>query len=107
MGATRQEVYAAIDTERAYQDGLWPGRQAGGPNELTVGEFLLMIEEYAAKARAEWVAEKSRKEKRSMSFGRSPYRCELHGAARRAPTQAVVRSAVHKTQSRAHAHGFL
>ena len=51
----REEAYAAIDTERDYQDNLWG--DDGNPNPLTVGEFLLLIEEYAAKARAVWINE--------------------------------------------------
>lgn len=37
---TRNEVFAAIDTERAYQDSLWPqdGRPEA-PNPLSIGEF--------------------------------------------------------------------
>jgi len=64
MPTPRSEVYAAIDGERSYQDGLWP--QDGtpdAPNPLTIGEFVLMLEEYAAKARAEWIAEKKPEQK--------------------------------------------
>ena len=56
MTIPRSEVYEAIDTERAYQDRLWQN-QAGGPNNLTVGEFLLLAEEYLAQARAAWSKE--------------------------------------------------
>ena len=66
--ATREDVYDAIDSEREYQDQIWrmanPAMKAGAtwsettvPNELTIGEFVLLIEEYAAKARAEWTVE--------------------------------------------------
>jgi hypothetical protein len=54
---SRAEVYLAIDTERAYQDSLWPGHGAPA-NPLTIAEFLLLIEEYAVKARSEWIREK-------------------------------------------------
>ncbi len=49
--ADRAIVYQRIDTERDYQDEKWPGT-------LTVGEFVLLLEEYAAKARREWVADR-------------------------------------------------
>ena len=60
----REDVYAAIDTERDYQDAKWPqdGRPEA-PNPLSVGEFLLLIEEYAAKARTEWANEKKPEER--------------------------------------------
>lgn len=56
MKTPRADVYAAIDTERAYQDSLWPGHVEPS-NPLTIGEFLLLIEEYALKARNEWTRE--------------------------------------------------
>ena len=55
--ATREAVYREIDSERDYQDNLWPGRGVGEPNHLTVGEFVLLLEEYILKARAEWTVE--------------------------------------------------
>jgi hypothetical protein len=57
--STRQEVYAAIDQERAFQDTLWPGRECGTSNPLKIGEFILLVEEYAAKARTAWTKEKA------------------------------------------------
>lgn len=56
---TRKEVYRVIDSEREYQDSLWPqdGRK-GSPNPLTVGEFLLLIENYTSQARTVWSHEK-------------------------------------------------
>jgi len=54
----REEVFRAIDSERAYQDSLWSNPDGSEtPNPLEVGEFLLLIEEYASKARAIWVNE--------------------------------------------------
>lgn len=64
---SRAAVYAAIDTERAYQDSLWPqrivieqgeGLDTEAPNALSLGEFILLMEEYTAKARALWVTTK-------------------------------------------------
>ena len=58
----RAEVYSAVDSERNYQDHHWP--QDGfspddeEPNQLTVGEFVLLLDEYASKARAVWTTEK-------------------------------------------------
>lgn len=51
---TRQEVFAAIDGERAYQDGQWPENAPSDPRPLSIGEYILLIEEYCAKARLEW-----------------------------------------------------
>jgi hypothetical protein len=50
---TRAEVYAAIDSERTYQDALWPQ-----DDPQTIGEFVLLLDEYVARARAEWTVEK-------------------------------------------------
>lgn len=58
MPTPRDEVYAAIDSERDYQAQQWPGRDVPGhENQLTIGEFVLLVEEYAAKARALWTHE--------------------------------------------------
>ncbi len=55
----RAEVYAAIDTEREYQDAVWGNAERGDlpANPLTIGEFILLVEEYAARARADWSRE--------------------------------------------------
>ena len=55
----RERVYEAYDSERKYQDAQWPQDGAPGyPNPLTIGEFVLLIEEYASEASAMWKAEK-------------------------------------------------
>jgi len=51
----RDEVYAAIDTERAYQDDKWG--EAVDPRPLSIGEDILLIEEYVLKARQAWSTE--------------------------------------------------
>ena len=76
--ATRPEVYAAIDTERAYQDDLWEG------NRLTIGEFILLLSEYTDRAKHEWSTEK-KPEQRALEFVRKvagiAVNCmEQHGA---------------------------
>jgi hypothetical protein len=76
--ATRAEVYAAIDTERAYQDDLWQG------NKLTIGEFILLLSEYTDRAKHEWSTEK-KPEQRALEFVRKvagiAVNCmEQHGA---------------------------
>jgi hypothetical protein len=55
MKATREQVYAAIDSERAYQDRVWI-ENAGLTEEpvRTVAEELLMLEEYVTRARVAW-----------------------------------------------------
>lgn len=55
---SRQEVYAAIDSERAYQDSVWrenAGTVAGEPVR-TVAEELLMLDEYVKRAREAWTS---------------------------------------------------
>lgn len=51
--ASRDRVYDIIDGERDYQDATWPASEG----KLTVGEYLVVFEEYVAKARALWVKE--------------------------------------------------
>ncbi len=46
---TRSEVYAAIDEERDYQEKAWPKG-----NDQSLGEFILMLEDYVAQARKQW-----------------------------------------------------
>jgi len=53
--ASRIEVYRAIDTERVFQDDKWGEMDAANP--VTVGEFVLLLEQYAAEARAVWSRE--------------------------------------------------
>lgn len=48
MSATRQEVYAAIDSEREYQDARWNGTASGGRHSIT--EFLVYIKDYVEEA---------------------------------------------------------
>lgn len=56
MIATRTQVYAAIDSEREYQTRVWRENAGLDPTApvRTVAEELLMLEEYAAKARTAW-----------------------------------------------------
>lgn len=54
MKATREEVYAAIDGEREYQDQKWGNTKSSnepGDGERTVDEFALYISVYADKLR--------------------------------------------------------
>lgn len=57
MTATRQEVYAAIDSERDYQDRIWRNAAGDGPNPLEVGEAILAMEDYLEQARKIWCRE--------------------------------------------------
>ena len=50
----RSEVYKAIDSERAYQSATWPGIDADPDNPHTIGEDILLMEEYVKRAREEW-----------------------------------------------------
>lgn len=92
---SRKDVYAAIDTERAYQTRVWGGGNPNGhyytegviDNPLTVGEFLLLIEEYASRARNAWASER-KPEKQTLEIIRKiagiTVNCmEQHGAPKR------------------------
>jgi len=46
--ATRQEVYAAIDGERRYQDALWDDYSS--PNKQTVEAWLVYMQDYLTEA---------------------------------------------------------
>ncbi len=81
MSATRFDVYRALDSERAYQENLWDG------NTLEIGEFILLIEEYAARARVIWAGE-PKPEVEALEFirkvGGIAVNCmEQHGAPQR------------------------
>ncbi len=52
---TRGEAVDVLGSERDYQDSLWP---QDVPNNLSIGDFILLLEEYAAKARAVWATTK-------------------------------------------------
>ncbi len=58
MKATREEVYAAIDTERAYQDRLGPERaefdETGHIRDHSVGDYLVMLQVYVDRAFRAW-----------------------------------------------------
>lgn len=85
----REDVYAAIDSERVYQDAQWP---QGNP--LTIGESLLLIEQYTAKACVVWTVE-SPPETETLNVVRKiagiAVRCmENHGAPKR-PSKSTDR----------------
>ena len=50
--STREEVYAAIDGERNYQDETWPEPESS--THLSLGEEILLIREYVERAQREW-----------------------------------------------------
>lgn len=55
MKATRQEVYAAIDTERQYQDaGVGNAKRHEAMPPMTPGEHILCIEKVLNDAREAW-----------------------------------------------------
>lgn len=90
MFLDRAEVYAAIDTERDYQDRLWPDPERPGSGEynpLTIGEFILLAEEYLRKARDEWTREKKPEVNALNAIRKVAGICvncmEQHGAPRR------------------------
>jgi hypothetical protein len=55
--ATREEVFAAIDSEREYQQRVWAGADGEIDNPLTPGEFLTLLRVYLRKAEEAWVIE--------------------------------------------------
>ena len=85
--ATRDEVYTAIDSERDYQDRVWHRKENTDPTALTIGEYILLLEEYTAHARREWTLE-PKPEVNSLEFirkvGGIAVNCmEQHGAPHR------------------------
>lgn len=80
--ASRDRVYDIIDGERDYQDITW----AASERALTPGEFLILFEEYVAKARSRWVKdhgdEALRNEFRKLA-GIAVRALEAHGAVPR------------------------
>lgn len=58
MSETRSEVYRAIDSERAYQDSVVKNKYGNETEGHPVAAEILMIEEYAVRARKEWTDRK-------------------------------------------------
>lgn len=58
MMPTRQFVYAAVDSERAYQNAGAGNaqRHAGAPKTMSPGEFILCMEKTLQDARTAWYA---------------------------------------------------
>jgi hypothetical protein len=87
LKATRAEVYEAIDTERAYQIALWGDAQ--GQRPLSIGEQILLVEEYAARARKEWSVAKAPEHEALVMMrkiaGIAVNCMEHHGAPKRSP----------------------
>lgn len=89
----RNEVYAAIDTERDYQDRVWAENNPVNPTHptdprpLSIGEDILLMEEYLSRARTKWTGA-LRPELEALDIVRKvagiAVRCmEAHGAPRR------------------------
>lgn len=49
----RATVYAVIDSERAYQDRMWPVGETG----LTVGESIVLLQQYVTQAVEQWTSQ--------------------------------------------------
>ena len=86
--ATREEVYDAVDSERSYQQTMWDGYNGEPDNPLEVGEFLTLLEEYVAQARATWCKERTKEAPDSLNAVRKvagiAVNCmEQHGAPHR------------------------
>lgn len=83
---TREDVYATLDGERTFQNSRFP---RGNLSDFSIGEELLLIEEYVRKARAYWTKEAAGEELDTLNSVRKiaaiAVRClEKHGAPRRA-----------------------
>jgi hypothetical protein len=81
-----REVIEAIRSERQYQEKIWP-------NQLKVGEEILVMEEYLKRARKEWSGEQA-PEYRTLEIIRKiaavAFRClEHHGAPPRILSKAT------------------
>lgn len=51
--STRSQVYAALNSERAYQDKRWSAEEYGAEAiDRSLDEFILYIQQYAAEAGA-------------------------------------------------------
>jgi len=51
----REAAYAAIDSERAYQDQVWPTTtNEPRPHRHTVGEEIVLLQSYTGKAVEAW-----------------------------------------------------
>lgn len=90
MTATRQEVFDALSSERAYQDSRWGDTLSGGrpgDGERTLDEFILYISGYAQQLVA--IGAKSADPAEKLEFvrkvgGLAVAAMEQHGAPRRA-----------------------
>ena len=84
---TRKEVYKAVDSEREFQDSfVLPERQYYQTH--TLGEFILMLNQYAAQAQEKWTHHKDTEVPESLHEVRKvaalAVRCmEQHGAPKR------------------------
>jgi hypothetical protein len=55
--ATREQVFAAINTERAYQEAqIGNSKRHEGQPPMTPGEYILCMEKCLADARVTWYA---------------------------------------------------
>jgi len=83
--STRKEVYQVIDTEREYQNVTWENN--GVPNELSLGDFILLLEIYVQKTREQWAKEGEPRintlEVLRKVAGISVHAMEQHGAIER------------------------
>ena len=87
-GVARESVFRSLDGERDYQNQEWDDvDRPGNPNPLTIGEFVLLAQEYLDLARKEWVMERKPESKtlcHLRKVGAILVNCmEQHGAPRR------------------------
>lgn len=95
MKVTRQEVYNAIDSERNYQDNIIKNKYGNDDVGHPVAAEILMIEDYAARARKEWTDNKGDDAALAMvrKVAGLAVRCmEHHGAPRRQSPSPVMES---------------
>ena len=55
MNASREEILSALDSEFDYQIKHWPDKEdPTRPNQLTIGEFLSLMDVYVRRAQDKW-----------------------------------------------------
>lgn len=85
MPATREQVYAALDSEREYQERKWGPDQSTAGGEHTVEDFIVYIDVYLHYAKMATNLPVAKRHPELMNIMRKiaalGVRCmELHGA---------------------------
>jgi len=94
---SRSDAYKAIDSERDFQDSfVLPERQYYQTH--TLGEFILMLNQYAAQAQEKWTHHSDKEDvppslHEVRKIAAIAVRCmEQHGAPKRIPPEKLFKS---------------